>query len=72
MINNSILVENKADNLDDNNTTEKMYSLPSNGAEKMDTLDGNHTCGDGLFAVKGTEVKKPYSMGFSRDRLLSR
>lgn len=43
MVNNSILVENKADNLDNNNTLEKMYSLPSNGAEKMDTLDGNHT-----------------------------
>ena len=52
MINNSILVENKTDNLETNNTTEKMYSLPSNGAEKMDTLVGNYPCGDGIIASK--------------------
>ena len=56
MNNNSILVENKANNLETNNTTEKMYSSPSNGAEKMDTLVGNHTCGDGLSAVKKRQI----------------
>lgn len=52
MINNSILVENKADNIETNNTAEKMYSSPSNGAEKMDTLVGNHTRGDGGVAIE--------------------
>ena len=56
MNNNSILVENKEDNLETNNTTEKMYSLPSNGAEKMDTLEGNHTCGDSMSAVKKRQI----------------
>ena len=66
MINNSILVENKADNLDNNNTQEKMYSLPPNGAEKMNTSKCNHTCGDRIIAPKDStfqvriisEVKK--------------
>ena len=56
MINNSILVENEADNIETNNTAEKMYSSPSNGAEKMDTLVGNHTCGDSLSAVKKRQI----------------
>ena len=39
MVNNHILVENKTDNLDNNNTTEKMYSLPSNGAKKNEYIE---------------------------------
>lgn len=60
MINNSILVENKADNIETNNTTEKMYSLLSDGAEKMNTLESNHTCGDCIIARKENVINSVY------------